>query len=80
MGAIGVAAAIALLALPTLLVWGWLSGELGLKAITVFAFLSVAVLIGLPRVPHGDNFVTSALAVIDIVLVLAVFKRDVRIG
>ena len=80
MGAIGVAAAIALLALPTLLVWGWLSGELGLKAITVFAFLSVAVLIGLPRVPHEDNFVTSALAVIDIVLVLAVFKRDVRIG
>jgi len=30
-------------------------------------------------IPHGQTVVVSAVAVIDIVLVLAIFKRDVRL-
>jgi hypothetical protein len=80
MGSVGVAAWIARLAFPALLVGGWLSGELGPKTTMIFALLGVAVWFGLPQLPGGENFVTSALAVIDIVLVLAVFRGDVRIG
>ena len=80
MGSIGVAGWIAKLAFPTLLVWGWLSGELGPKAVTIFALLGIAVWLGLPRLPNGGNFVTSALALVDVALVFAVFKRDIRIG
>ncbi|HLG58119.1 MAG TPA: hypothetical protein VI485_22420 [Vicinamibacterales bacterium] len=80
MGAIGLAGLIAKLALPALLVWGWLSGELGPRALTVFALLGFVVWFGLPRVSGGESFVTSALALIDVALVLAVFKREIRIG
>ena len=80
MGFIGVAAWIATLAFPILVAWGWLSGGLGPKTTAVFVLLGVAVWIGLPRLPNGANFVTSALAIIDIALVFAVFKGDVRIG
>jgi hypothetical protein len=80
MGSVGIAAWIAVLAFPTILVWGWFSGELGPKGTAVFAVLAAAVWFGLPQVPNGENLKTSGLAVIDIALVLAVFKRDVRIG
>jgi hypothetical protein len=45
----------------------------------VFVLLGLSVWIGLPRLPNGGDFVTSALAVLDIALVLIVFKEDVRI-
>lgn len=80
MGSLGIAAWIAMFAFPTILVWGWFSGELAPKATAIFAILGAAVWFGLPQVPNGENFRTSALAVIDVALVLAVFKRDVRIG
>ena len=47
---------------------------------TVFVLLGLVAWIGLPRmVPNGALFVTSALALLDIALVFAVFKGDVRI-
>ncbi|HET9358300.1 MAG TPA: hypothetical protein VFO58_01035 [Vicinamibacterales bacterium] len=80
MGSVGVAAWIAGIAFPTLLLIGWLTGELGPKAAAAFAILGAAAWIGLPRIPNGAMLVTPALAVMDIVLVLVVFKRDIRIG
>jgi hypothetical protein len=80
MGSVGLAAWIARLAFPILLARGWLSGELGPKATAVFVALGLLAWIGLPLLPNGVNFVTSALAVLDIGLVLLVFKRDIRIG
>jgi len=79
MGAVGIGALIATLAFPILLVWGWVTGQLGPKAITAFMVLGVAAYLGLPRVPHGSDFVMSAMALIDVALVFAVFKGDVRI-
>jgi len=76
MGSIGIAAAIAKWGLVVLLTYGYFAGRIGSKTAAV---LGVAAYTGLPQIPNGASFVTSALAVIDIALVLAVFKRDVRI-
>jgi len=79
-GSVGIAAWIAALAFPILLIWGFLSDELGPKALVVFVLLGAAARFGLPAVsPGGGYLVTSALAVLDIVLVLLIFKRDIRI-
>jgi hypothetical protein len=80
MGSIGIAAWIATLAFPVLVVWGWLSGELGPRGIVIFLVLGVASRIALPLLPYGATLAPSALALIDIALVFAVFKGDVRIG
>ena len=81
MGSPQIAQWIATLAFPILLILGFISDELGPKWIAVFAILGAATWIGLPRfLPSGAYLVTPALAVLDIVLVLMVFKRDIRIG
>ena len=79
MGSPAIAGWIALLAFPCLLAWGFVSEELGRKAVAAFVVLGVFAWIGLPRLsPSGGYFVTPMLAVLDIVLVLMVFKRDIR--
>jgi len=80
MGSIGAASWIAKLTLVALLVKGWTSGELSPHALALFATLGAAVWILLPWLPNGANWITTALAVIDIALVFAVFKGDVRIS
>jgi hypothetical protein len=79
-GSIGVAAWIAKVAFVTLLAVGAWSGELRRAGVSVFLALGLLTYIGLPYIPNGDNFVTPVLAIIDIALVFAVFKKDVRIG
>ena len=79
MGSVGIAAWVAKIAFVALLIWGAASGELRPKSIAVFLVLGVAAWIGLPYAPRGSDFVTSALALIDIALVFAVFKRDIRL-
>jgi hypothetical protein len=54
-------------------------GELNRKTLAVFILLGLGVYVALSRIPNGAGFVTSAFAVIDIVLVFAIFKGDVRI-
>ena len=77
---VGIAAFIARIAFPALLVVGWVRGDLGPRTTAVFVVLGLAAWIALPRlVPNGDAFVTSALAVLDIALVFVIFKGDVRI-
>jgi len=49
------------------------------KAVAVFLALGAVAWIGVPYVPRGADFVTSALALIDVALVFAVFKGDVPI-
>jgi hypothetical protein len=80
MGSTGLGSFVALLAFPILLVVGWIRGELGPRSTTLFAILGLSAWVALPRlVPNGQAFVTPALALLDIALVLAVFKGDVRI-
>ncbi len=72
---------IAAIAFPTLLILGFISEELKPKWIAAFALLGAAAWIGLPRFPpSGGYLVAPTLAILDIVLILVVFKRDIRIG
>jgi hypothetical protein len=72
---------IAALAFPTLLILGFLSDEVRPRWVVLFAILGVAAWVVLPRFsPSGGYLVTPALATLAIVLVLMVFKRDIRIS
>jgi len=67
-------------AFPTLLVLGWLREDLSPTVIAAFVMIAVIAWLGIPRlIPYGDTMVTSVLALLDVVLVLLVFKGDVRI-
>lgn len=81
MGSVSVAAWIAQLAFIVVLLVGWMREELGPKSASVFIALGLLAWFGVPRVvPNGHLFVTPALALLDIALVLIVFKGDLRIG
>ena len=55
-------------------------GALSNKAAAIFVMFWLAGYIGLPRISYWTGpFVTSWVAVLDIVLVFIVFKGDVRI-
>jgi hypothetical protein len=75
----GIAALIAKLAFVGLLIAGIVSGELRRKGMAIFVALGVFVWFGLPYLPRGADFVTPALAVIDVALVFVVYKGDLRI-
>jgi hypothetical protein len=79
-GSIGVAAWIAEIAFVVLLALGVWFGELRRVGAAVFLALGLLIWLGLPHLRNGANFVTPALAVLDIALVFAVLKGDVRIG
>ena len=81
MGSAGIASWIAVGAFPTLIVIGWARSQLSPKSAVVWASVGLLVWLGLPRVlTSGSYVVTSALAILDIALVLVVFRADVRIG
>lgn len=79
MGSVGIAAWIAKIAFLALLIWGATSGELRSTGIAVFLVLGIGAWIGLPYVARGGDFVTPALALIDVALVFVVLKRDIRL-
>ena len=79
MGSVGLAAWIAKIVFVSLLIVGGVSGELRARGIAVFLILGALAWIGLLYVPRGADFVTSALAVIDIAMVLVIYKGDLRI-
>jgi hypothetical protein len=62
-----------------LLAAGWMLGELRLKGTAVFVVLWLAGFAGAGLVFQGMLF-TPYVAVLDIALVLAIFKGDVRLG
>lgn len=80
MGSISVAAWFARVAFVALLAIGLWSGELHRGAALAFAAIGLAAWVLLPQFDNGAPFVTPVLAALDIALVLAVFKRDIRIG
>lgn len=79
-GSAGIAAWIAQIAFWALIIVGLASGELGFKRIAIFLLLWIAGYIGLQFVSFGELFLTSYVAVLDVALVLSIFKGDVRIG
>jgi hypothetical protein len=80
MGSISVAGWLAQVAFVVLIVVGLWSGDL--RRVTAGAFLAIglAAWILLARFEDGSRFVTPILAILDIALVFAIFKRDIRIG
>lgn len=76
-----VAAWIAHAAFWFLLLYGLAWGELDRKRAGVFLLLWLTGWIGLPHVPYAPAraMFSSFVAVLDIVLVFAIFKSDVRL-
>jgi hypothetical protein len=61
------------------LFWGWLAEALRPKIILLFVLAAIALRVISAYLPYG-GFYPSLLALLDVALVLVVFKRDVRIG
>lgn len=79
MGSAFIASWIAHVAFWTLLLYGWLWGEIGARGAVVFLILWVAGLYGLPVLVSSGTFFSSFVAVLDIALVFLIFKGDVRL-
>ena len=62
-----------------LMVLGYLFGELRLAGIVTFAALWLAAIVGFPHVPYGAALFPPFVALLDIVLVLVIFKGDVKL-
>jgi hypothetical protein len=75
----GVAALIAQIVFWGALLVGWLSGELSPRSTIVFAVLWLAIYAASSYVPQGDYLFPSFVALLDIVLVLVIFKADIRL-
>lgn len=79
MGSAGIGALIGHVAFWVLLVVGVATGELKPRHAVVFVGLWLIGRVGLPYLPSGDLLFTSYIAVVDIVLVLIVFRGDVHL-
>lgn len=77
MGSEGLASWVAHGAFWALLAIGWFSDELGLVGAAIFLGLWLCGFFGLPLLPYGAAFFAPFVAVLDIVLVFAIFKGDV---
>lgn len=62
-----------------LIAWGWLTEELGTIRSLVFVALWFAGYFGLQSAPAGGSWFLSYVAVLDIMLVFALFRGDIRI-
>jgi hypothetical protein len=79
-GSPGIAALFAQAAFWALLACGLWLGELRLRATVIFLVLWLAGRIGLPYLPNGGALFVPFVAMLDIALVLTVFKGDVRLS
>ena len=79
MGSAAVAAWIAYGAFVMLAMYGLASGELGMRGLLVAVLACLLARVVLAYVPNGPNMFFSAVALVDVVLVLVVFKGDVRL-
>jgi hypothetical protein len=79
-GSIGAAAIVAKLAFVVLLALGIARDDISPRTAAVFGAVGLVVWLALPRLAGSSALVTPALAVVDVALVFAVFKRDIRIG
>jgi hypothetical protein len=80
-GSPAVAAAAAQFGFWVLLALGAYYGELNRKWLAAFVALWAAGSFGLPRLgPYSGLYVTTWIAVLDIALVLMVFRKDIRLS
>jgi hypothetical protein len=79
MSSAGLASLVAHAAFWLLLCVGWLSEELSPRAAVIFAIAWLAGLFLLPYAPYGTELFAPLVAVLDIALVLTIFKGDVRL-
>jgi hypothetical protein len=77
MGSAELAAWVAQAAFWALLGIGWFSDELGVPGIVTFLILWVAGLLARPWLPNGAALFAPFVAILDIALVLTIFKGDV---
>jgi hypothetical protein len=77
MGSAGIASWIAYVAFWGLLLCGWLWDELRPPALVTFAILWIAGFYGLPFLGSGGAMFPSYVAILDVALVLLIFKGDV---
>ena len=80
MGSAGIATLLSHTAFWILLLCGWLSEELGLRWIGVFLVMWLVGLVGLPYLPYGKAMFPPYVALLDVALVFAIFKGDVRLS
>jgi hypothetical protein len=80
MGSPAIAALFAHAAFWALLAYGWWLGELRFRAAMIFLLLWLAGYAGLPYAPSGPALFAPFVATLDIALVFAVFKGDVRLS
>jgi len=80
-GSPAIASLIAHAAFWGLLVYGFVLGELPLKGLLTFVVMWIAARVGLPHAPYepARSMFSPFVAILDIALVFAVFKGDVRI-
>jgi hypothetical protein len=76
MDSIAIAGWIALVGFWVLLIYGWAFDEIHAPGITAFVVLWCLARFGLPYVGVGGFFITG-VALLDIALVLIIFKADV---
>jgi hypothetical protein len=79
MGSAAIGGLLAQLAFWILVVWGYFSGEIGVKGVAIAIALWLAGNFGLPYLPYGATLITTYVAVLDIALVFVVFRGDVRL-
>lgn len=79
MSSVGLASLFAHVAFWLLLFYGWLSEDLTPRAAVILALVWLAGLLLLPYMPYGAALFSPAVAVLDIALVLTIFKGDVRL-
>jgi hypothetical protein len=80
MGSPAIAAFIAHVTFLILFVYGWFRGEISSGAAAVFLALWIGGLYGLSYLPYGAGMFSSYVAILDIALVLVIFKGDLKLG
>ena len=79
MSSVLVAAWIAYIAFAVLIVYGLMSGELGLRGLAVALLACVLAPFATPYLPGGAGAYFSPVALVDAVLALVILKGDVRV-
>jgi hypothetical protein len=62
-----------------LLVWGCVSGNMSLKAATIFLCLWTIAFVARAHIPYGVPLFSPVVAILDVALVFLIFKGDVRL-
>lgn len=80
MSSVGLASLLAHIAFWLLLVTGWLTEELGPRGTIILVSMWLAGFFLLPHaVSYGDALFAPFVAILDITLVLIIFKGDIRL-